>query len=385
MDDLLLSGARRVGVEEPASLLVRDGVVAALGAEADSEAAADASRVSLDGLLLAPGFIDLQVNGARGRDFTTDPAAIWDVGDELLADGVTAFVPTIVSSSPDAVRAALDAWASGRSATGAVPLGLHLEGPFLAQERRGAHDGAQLREPDPDEAEGWSAEAGVRMVTLAPELPGALELIGELVERGVVVSLGHSDADAATARAGIDAGARYATHTFNAMSGLHHRRPGLAGGVLLDERVTVGLIADGHHLAPETLLLAWRLAGPGRISLVTDAIAALGMPPGQYPLAGKTVEFDGSSARLPNGTLAGSVARLDDCVRNFAAATGCGLPAALDAVTSVPARLLGLDDGRGTLRVGGRADIAVLTEAGEVAATLVGGAVAHATEPDRWA
>jgi N-acetylglucosamine-6-phosphate deacetylase len=266
-----------------------------------------------------------------------------------------------------------------------VPIGLHVEGPFLAPARAGAHRSEQLRQPDPAEAAGWTPEAGVRIVTLAPELPGALDLVAELAARGVVVAAGHSDADASTGRAAVDAGVRYGTHFLNAMRPLDHRAPSLAAALLADDRVTIGLIADGLHVAPEMLAVVRRAAGPGRLSLVSDAMAGLDMAPGRVRLGAADVEVGPDGARLPDGTLAGAVAGLDVGVQTLVAATGCPVSEALAAVTSTPAALLRLGEGRGTLEVGGRADITLLTPELEVAATLVAGEVAWSAEPDRWA
>ena len=366
---LLLTGAAQGDV------LVVDGRIAALGQEAaDHPAAGDAQRVEADGLSVAPGFIELQVNGAAGHDLTTDPASTWAVGEYLARHGVTAFLPTIVTSPPAVVDAALAILAAGPPAgwRGAIPLGLHIEGPFLSPDRSGAHDPALLRQLTPELAAGWAPESGVRLVTLAPELHGALELIADLAGRGVVVSAGHSAASLDDARAAFDAGVRYVTHLFNAMPPLDHRAPGLAVAALLDDRVTVGLIPDGVHSHPAMVELAWRVAGPGRVSIVTDAIAALGMPPGRYPLGGREVLVEGESARLADGRLAGAVLGLDRALRNLCAFAGASAADALRAVTDVPARLLGLDD-RGVLRVGARADLVLLTPALEVVETYVDG------------
>ncbi len=346
----------------------------------------------------------------------------------------------------------------------ATPLGLHLEGPFLAPERRGAHDPAWLRPPpslgpgpagasgpasvagpgsrgarDPaaggpepgrpglvppthtgaedlaagglepglvppagpapagaedlaSEAAGWSREAGVALVTLAPELPGALDLVRALAGRGVVVSAGHSSATAAQAEAAIDAGVRYVTHLFNAMAPLHHREPGLAGVALTDDRVTVGLIADGIHVDARAVRLAARALGP-RLSLVTDAVAAQGLAepaavgrgagngrePGGRPRLGRrrVAVGDGGDVRLADGTLAGSTLTLDRAVRNAQEMAGLDLAAAVGAVTAVPAAVLGLSD-RGAIVDGDRGDLVVLDDAGEVVATVIGGRVAYA-------
>ena len=242
--------------------------------------------------------------------------------------------------------------------------GLHVEGPFISPHRLGAHDPGGRRDPDLDEIREWLA-GGVRMLTLAPELPGGFEAIEIVAAAGAVAAIGHTDADAATAARAIDAGARYATHLFNAMPRFDHREPGPVGAVLADERVIVGLIADGIHVHPLVLGTVARVAA-GRVSLVSDAVAT--------GLGGRALTHGPDGARLPDGTLAGGSGGLDLGVRSFAGIAG--REAAMAAVTETPARLLGLDDGRGTLRVGGRADIVLLTGDLDVAATIVGGHVA---------
>ena len=376
--DLDIMGGRPVGARQPQPIHVRAGRISGIELEPSN-----VRRLLADGLIVAPGFIDLQVNGAFGCDFTTDPGSAWNVGPQLATTGVTAFLPTMVSSAADVYDGAL-ALASSPVPPGAVPLGWHFEGPFLSPARHGAHRQDLLRDPDASAAAGWSLAAGVRMVTLAPELPGALQLARRLTADGVVVAAGHTDADARDVPDAVDAGVRYATHLLNAMRGLDHRRPGIGLGLLLDAGVTVGLIADGHHLADEMLRLIWRLAGPERVSLVSDGMAALGRGPGSYALAGGTVSVgDDGSARLADGRLAGAIVPLDQAVRRLRDATGCDLDAAIGAVTTVPARLLGLAD-RGRLDVGSRADVVLLTEDGDVVATLVDGDVVHGQEAIRW-
>lgn len=379
---ILISGLSSLGdLASPGAVLIAGGEIAALDEEAVS-ASAGAQVRAADGLTAVPGFIELQLNGAFGHDFTTDPASMWRVGDRLARHGVTAFLPTIVTSERGSVDAALDALARAETAVGAIPLGLHVEGPFLSPARAGAHDPAFLREPDLDELRGWATRGGIRILTLAPELPGALDAIRLLTEAGVVAAVGHTDADASTAAAAVEAGARYATHLFNAMPPFRHRQPGAAGALLADLRVTVGLILDRHHLDPIVVSLVERMAH-GRISLVSDAIAALGLGEGEHRLGGLRVEVRDGAARLADGTLAGSATPLDVCIRSFASMTRAP-EEAVAAVTSVPARLLGLDDGRGELRVGGRADLVLLDAELEVQATIVGGEIAYASETLGW-
>lgn len=290
------------------------------------------------------GLIELQVNGAGGFDLTGNPESVWQVGAVLRRFGVGVFLPTLVSPSWVIVDRARAAWAAGAPSAyeGAMPLGWHVEGPFIAPSRAGAHDPESLQAPDARKVADWSPASGIRMVTLAPELPGALELVAELVARGVVVSAGHSAATYDQAVAGFDAGIRSVTHLFNAMAPLDQREPGLVGAALADDRITIGLIPDGLHVHPALVALVRRTVGADRLAIVSDAIAALGMPPGSYRLANRDVTYDGGSARLSDGGLAGSVIALDEAVRNLAAFADVPVADAALAATVVPARLLGL-------------------------------------------
>jgi N-acetylglucosamine-6-phosphate deacetylase len=331
-----------------------------------------ATSVDATGLLVAPGLVDLQCNGAGGIDLSSEPERLWEVAAFLPRWGVTSWLPTIVTGPPEIRARALAALGAGPPTSidarrCATPLGLHLEGPFLSSERRGAHRPEFLAAPDPAvvEAEGWSAGNGVAMVTLAPELTGARAVVVELVARGTVVSAGHSSATAAQATAAIDAGVSYVTHLFNGMAPLHHREPGLAGVALTDPRVRVGLIADGVHVHPTAVALAARALGP-RLSLVTDAVAAMGGP-GDVGA--------GTGVRLADGTLAGSTMSLDRAVRNLGTWADLSLAAALAAASATAADVLGLAD-RGWVAPGAVGDLVLLDRSGEVMVTVIGGRVA---------
>jgi N-acetylglucosamine-6-phosphate deacetylase len=297
-----------------------------------------------------PGLVDLQVNGALGHDLTSDPERLWDVAAALPAYGVTAFLPTVITADPTTPARALQVLAAGPPAgwRGAEPLGLHVEGPMLAPARRGAHPAEWLRDPSLELAAGWSREAGVAMVTIAPELPGALEVIAALAERGVVVSLGHTEAGSAEVAAAVAAGARCVTHLGNAMPPLRAREPGLVGAALGGlapdgPELVAGLVVDGHHLAPELVRTAWRALGPARFLSVSDTTAALGLPDGATRLGDQDVVLADGAVRLRDGTLAGSAASLLDCLRVLVATVGCSVEEAVATATSTPLRLLGLD------------------------------------------
>jgi N-acetylglucosamine-6-phosphate deacetylase len=351
------------GILEHGAILVNGDTIAAVGREGDLPCPAGAHPFDANGQTLVPGFIDLQINGAFGMDFTTDPRSIWQVGERLTRFGVTSFLPTIVSSPPEITLNAQACLHEGPpdGYHGARAIGLHLEGPYINSEKPGAHNPAYLCLPQPEVYDHWSPASFVRLVTLAPELPGAISTIQILVKHGVVVSAGHSQASLDQSQDGFEAGIRYGTHLFNAMPPFDHRRPGLVGALLADQRLTAGLIVDGIHLHPMTVKLVWQFLGPQRTNLVTDAMAALGMPPGEYLLGERTVYVDASSARLTNGLLAGSLLSLDQALRNLVNFTDCSLEEALPSITQVPARLLGLDSSLGNLVVGAKADLVLLT------------------------
>jgi N-acetylglucosamine-6-phosphate deacetylase len=323
---------------------------------------------------VAPGFIDLQINGAHGIDVTATPARIPELAQRLPEQGVTAFLPTVITCPDDVRQRALDAVAALAPGPGAVPLGLHLEGPMLSPVRRGAHPEADLALPSAALVEGWSRDTGVALATIAPELPGALDVIATLASRGVTVSLGHTDATATEFAAGRAAGARYVTHLFNAMRPFGHRDPGPIGAALADPDLVVGLICDGVHVDPVAVRMAWRALGPHRLNLVTDAVAALGND-SAAAIGSVGITVDATAVRTATGVLAGSLLRLDAALRNLVAFTGCAVPDAVATVTSTPAAVLGLSD-RGRLERGARADVAVLDDDLRVVETIVGGEVA---------
>lgn len=330
------------------------------------------------GLHVLPGFLDLQVNGAAGIDVTLEPERLWEVAAALPRFGVTAFLPTVITSAPDARSRALAVLAGGPPAgwAGAEPVGLHLEGPMIATARKGAHPESWLRPPSADLVDGWSRQTGVAMVTLAPELPGALDVVDALVAAGVVVAVGHTDATAAEVAAAVERGARVVTHLGNAMPPLGGRVPGPVGAALADERLVAGVIADGHHLAPPTLAAYWNALGRERFLAVTDCTAALGMPDGPARLGDQSVVVADGTVRLEDGTLAGSAADLAQCLRVLRAATGCSLADAVAGCTRVAAGVLG-DASRGHLGPGARGDLTLVDDDLRVVATIVGGRVLH--------
>jgi N-acetylglucosamine-6-phosphate deacetylase len=338
-------------------ITIEDGRIAAVDLD-DGRATDDA-----DGPYVAPGFVDVHVHGWGGHDAMGDAAALDGMARALLRRGVTSFLPTAVTaplpelaSFADGVRT----WLPNAPADGAEPLGFNLEGPFLAAARRGAHDESHLQAPAAvPRATLEPLIDGLRLLTIAPELPGGTDLIGWLHDRGVAVSVGHSAATLAEARAGYEAGARSTTHLFNAMSGVDHRSPGVAVAALLDDAVYAELIADGIHVDPGLWPLITRLKPPDRLLLVSDAVALAGMGDGRGRIGGLAVEVVGARVTLAGtSTLAGSVIALDTAVRNLVG-VGAPLPAAVAAASRNPLALLGISD-RGRIAVGQCADLVEL-------------------------
>jgi N-acetylglucosamine-6-phosphate deacetylase len=317
----------------------------------------------------APGFIDLQVNGFGGVDFLdSDAAGYRRAGEALLETGVTAYLPTFITAPEDQLLAAIDEVPT--AGPGPRILGIHLEGPFLAAGRLGTHPPLARRDPDPALLERLLGSGRIRLVTLAPELDGADQLIELLLRRGVTVSCGHTDATADEANHAFDQGVETVTHLFNAMRPLRHRDPGIAGAALARDDVVVQVILDGVHLAPETAALVWRAAA-GRVALVTDAVSGAGVQDGSYSLGGFEVKIRDGVARGPDGQLAGSVLTMIEAVRNLHA-LGAPLGAALEAASTVPARVLGLPDA-GRLEPGAPADVVVVDDNLQIERVLVGG------------
>lgn len=335
--------------------------------------AVDDHMIDATGLIVTPGFIDIQINGGFGHDFTQDPTTIWAVGERLPELGIASFVPTVVTSPTEVTELAIDVVANRRPDDyhGAEVLGLHFEGPWISTSMYGAHNPDHIVAPDPEIATHWAESGLVRIVTLAPELPGAFEIITILDRAGVKVSLGHTDADFATARAAYREGASLATHLFNQMTPFTHREPGTAAAALLDAEACL-LVVDGLHLSDGVVELAWRVLGGDRTILATDAMAALGLGPGTYPLGDGPITVGEDGPRTSDGRLAGSVVTPAEAVAGLSRITGAGLADALEAVTANPASVLGLDD-RGSLLPGTRADLCLLDQDLGIVRTIVAG------------
>jgi len=343
------------------------------------EAADDATPLTAG--VLAPGLVDMQINGAFGVDFAAAGDDDWRrVAAMLPSTGTTAFVPTLITAPLDDLVAALRGYRGRESALrragGARSLGMHAEGPFLAERRRGAHRADLLRDPRPDDVDRL-VEAGdghLLYVTLAPERDGALDAVRRLTAQGVRVAVGHTDAGEQAVRRAADAGATLLTHLYNAQRPLHHRDPGTVGAGLTDDRLTCGLIADLHHVAAAAVQVAFRCAA-GRLALVTDAVAAMGMPAGSYELGGERLEVrPGEPPMRADGAIAGSALRMDEAVANAVHHCGVGLLTAVEAATRVPAAAVGRPD-LGTLAPGSPADVVWLDDDLRARATWVDGAL----------
>jgi N-acetylglucosamine-6-phosphate deacetylase len=322
---------------------------------------------------IAPGFIDLQVNGFCGHDAAAGADSVAKVSEALPSTGVTAFLPTLISAPVEAGAVFVAAVGAAAEATGARVLGAHVEGPFLNPSFRGAHLRSHLAEPTPQKVDVLLA-ARPRLITLAPELPGALEAIERFHAAGIVVAAGHSGADFEQGRKAVAAGVRFATHLYNAMPPVHHRRPGIALALMLDPKVTTGLIADGEHVHPAVCEQLLRVKGATRIALTTDQTSAAGAPAGTYELSGRRVMSDGRVVRLEDGTLAGSAATMPDLVRMMARLPGMSLDRAIGLASGVPARVLG-ERRLGRIAPGACADLVVLDADARVRLTMIRGAV----------
>ncbi len=369
-------------IEHPL-VLVEQGRVVDISARGSRQVPAGASTSDFGNNAMAPGYVDLHIHGSAGYDVMDDIAEALPAIEQLLArHGVTSYFPTTVTAPMDTTLRALERLAdaierrernSGDDKIRALPLGIHLEGPFISHARRGVHPPENLLAPTLTLFERfWQAARGrIRMMTIAPELEGAAEVIAEAARRGVCVSLGHSDADFAAAERGIAAGARHATHTFNAMRPLDHRSPGILGAVLTDRRVSADIIADGVHLDPAIVKLFADAKGLEQTVLITDATSATGMPDGRYRLG--SIEVDVRDGKcMANGKLAGSVLTMDRAVHNLARFAEWDLPEAVAAASQNPARVARIAN-KGVLAVGADADFVVLTPEGEVLRTFVGG------------
>ena len=389
MSTLLISGGDVLTpfeLIEDGAVLARDGVIERVGRRADVAAPADVD-VDAGGRLICPGFIDLQVNGGGGAFLTDEPTpgALDRIAQAHVRFGTTSLLATVVTSREASMSAALAAVGEhvNRSTGGARILGAHLEGPFISPVRKGAHPERFLRPPDPDLFKRLHDASGgaLRLITLAPELPGAHDQIAAARAASVAVSIGHTDATYDEALRAIDAGASLATHVFNAMRPVHQREPGVITAVLRDPRVVTGLIADAVHVHPGVLDLVYRAKGASGVALVTDAMSPVGAPAAaSLQLEGTVIEVRDGACYTPDGTLAGSALSMDRAVRIMHTLAGVPLLECVRMATATPAAALGRQDEMGVLAPGARADVTVCDRQLNVWKVFVGGEAVHSAD-----
>ena len=360
-------------------VVIEDGNITSIATRKSAAEPTDARVLDFPGATLAPAFFDVHIHGAAGHDvMEATPPALDAVSRFLAARGTGTYLATTVTAPLDATLRSLAALAqiiSKPAVPGrARPLGIHLEGPFLSHKKRGVQPAEHLLAPEIGTFDRMydAAEGHARLMTIAPELPGAAALAEHAAKRGVRVSVGHSNATAAETLAAIEAGAVSATHTFNAMRALDHREPGILGIVLTSDQLYSELICDGVHTTPEIVRLWWKAKGPERAILVTDAMSAAGMPDGEYQLGGFAVQVDNGRA-MARGVLAGSVLTLDRALKNFVAFTGASVNQGLRLLTANPAAMTGFREQTGSLAVGQRADLVAVDATGKLLGSLIGG------------
>ena len=336
--------------------------------------------LDFSGYYVAPGLVDIHVHGGGGHS-AMDPEGIGGLSEFLARGGVTSYLPTTHTAPHEKIMKAAEAIGRGirGGISGATPLGIHMEGPYISPEMCGAQNPNHVRLPDIGEiAEVYEASGGnLRVVTLAPEMEGGLDTIRWLASKRVVPAAGHTEATHDEMVDAIDAGLSHASHLFNRMRPFHHRNPGAAGAALADDRVTVELVADGFHLHPATLRIASRLKGPGKTALVSDSIPPTGLPEGEYDFGGLRVTVSGGRSLLESGRLAGSTITLGDAVRNMVRLAGASLLEAVEMASTTPARIAGASGCKGRLAQGMDADITILDGDLSPALTMVRGEIVY--------
>ena len=363
-------------------LTIEDGQILSVVPRAVAELPAGAQVTDFGDVVLAPGLIDIHIHGSVGHDvMEATPDALHAIGRFLYSKGVTSYLATTVTASLDRTLRALEGLAAyieapDRLDNCAVPLGIHLEGPFISHEKRGVHPTANIQPPCIDLLTNFRAAARghISLMTVAPEGEGAPEMIAHAVKSGIAVSLGHSNATLAQAGAGVAAGARHATHIFNAMRPLDHREPGIVGAMLANDTCSAEIIADGVHVHPDVVRLFLRAKGTDKAVLVTDGISATGMGDGRYKLGDFEVEVKGDRCES-EGRLAGSVLTLDRAVRNMMQFTGCTLQHAAQMASTNASSVIGCTARKGRIAPGVDADFVVLSKTGEVIRTIQRGRI----------
>lgn len=344
----------------------------------------DAEEIVLpENAIVLPGFIDQHIHGAGGSDGmdgTVEDIAI--IANTVAAEGTTSFLVTTMTQSKENITKALQAVKSYREANskdGARVVGVHLEGPFIAAAHKGAQPLEYVKEPDIQTFDEYNAASGdaIKIVTLAPEVNGAEELIRHLTEKGVVASIGHTGAKFADIEKAVSLGASNVTHTYNAQTALHHREIGTVGSAMLLDELNCEMIADCIHVSVPAMRLLVKNKPLDKLTLITDAMRAKGIPDGVSELGGQTVYVKNGEARLADGTLAGSVLRMNRAVQNLVEKVGVPFTQAVDCATINPAKNLKIDNETGSIAVGKRADFTVINENYDVLMTVRGGEVVY--------
>lgn len=361
------------------ALLIEKGKIAAIAPS--PSISPDDHVIDAAGYFVAPGFIDVHVHGAVGRDaMDARHESLHEMARFFASHGVTSFYPTTMTDSHEAISAALQAIATcPQPDDGAQILGTHIEGPYLNVKYKGAQPAKFFRPPDPAEYRLWLETGVLRLITIAPEIEGALPMIAELSGQGVEFAVGHSAAIYEEVLQAVDAGLRQATHTYNAMLGLHHREPGTLGAVLADDRIYAQIICDGIHVHPAAVKILIHAKGPQKVILITDSIPAAGLRDGNYMLGAQPVKVEDGIAQTPGGALAGSTLTYDQGLRNIMEYSGLSLAEALPMATSIPAEAMGLSGQKGALIPGADADIVLLDAKIQVRLTMVCGKVVYST------
>ena len=360
-------------------LVIKDEIIHFVGYPEERLLPVADREIDATGMWVIPGLVDIHVHGSYGHDtMDATPEALHEMARFFASHGVTSFLPTTVSTASEAITAAIDNISTTEQPSdGAHFLGVHLEGPYLNMEFRGAQPPEHIRNPDPEEYLPWLANNKVRLITLAPEIEGALSLIDRGVAQGIQFAVGHSGASYEEMLAATDHGLRQATHTFNGMLGIHHRKPGTAGAVLTDDRIYAQVIADGVHLHPAIVKLLVRSKTPSRTILITDAMRATGLTDGEYDLGGHVITVKDGVARIETGSLAGSTLTMDMALRNVIDFAGLSLSEAIPMATSVPAEAMGIKGEKGVLAPGADADVVILDTDLNVWLTIIAGQIVY--------
>lgn len=377
------------GIYERGYVRIEDGKIHALGKEQEVSSAKEGEKEITfgAGCICIPGFIDVHIHGAAGADVMDGtPEALNTIAETLPAEGTTSFLATTMTLGAEAIEKALanagSYWHKQDAAGKAEMIGIHLEGPFISPEKAGAQPPGHIVDPSVNQFRKWqqAADGRIKLVTLAPERTEGLELVRYLKENGVISSIGHSNATYKQVGAAIEAGASHVTHLYNGMRGLHHREPGVAGAALLRKELLAEVIVDGFHSCPEMVELAYQQKGQEGLVLITDAMRAKCLKNGIYDLGGQDVTVENGQARLANGSLAGSVLKMKDAIRNVMAFTGCTLAEAVQMGAVNPARELNIFERKGSLAPGKDADLVVLDSDLNVVMTLCRGEVSYGGE-----